>query len=163
MPTEIDWPLTLSWLALGVSAVSALFAGWATRYTRLAYRLQEKQHAAAPTGIEVSDSELFVLRLVDDEGPLVNRSYLDPPNIEVSYWSTGLRPGHVVHDTPGNQWFRTAIERLQDRELVTSEYRQFWGSTFRLTENGRVVVRKEAGRKLKDVPAFEWVAVRHAP
>src|SRR6266566_1741353 len=111
---EIDWPLTLAWWVLGAAIISAFFAWRATHYSKLSYRLQHRQHEAAPTGIEVSDTELFLLRLIEEHGPLKRGEYREPSSM-VSSWCSDLTLKCVRGRTyaPGNHWFLSTLEWLE--------------------------------------------------
>lgn len=143
----IDWILTLTLLAVivgGIGTAAAIIAAW---YAHEGVRLQRRQDEISPAAIEVSGGELYLLRKLEEYGPMLRGLYRSSSGNSTAWRLEKLGCVRNASDAPENRWVFEVHERLLRRDLTRHDRAS---DQIRLTDSGRAVLQKERAQKLSD-------------
>lgn len=139
----IDWPLTLTWWTFAAAAIAAAASVISALLTRRGNLMTETMLKGSPASEDLSAEELFVLDQVAQAGG-INRSAYFPIGKGGQRACLGL--GNRLVDY-SNTHFISVLESLYRKGCVEGP------SSFNsVSEKGRALLRRDAGRERQPVP-----------
>lgn len=134
---KIDWPLALE--LLGAIAGGALVAGGARRLL--------SGHRPSASSIEVTEDELWVLRRIEEDGPL-RWGFMPPSGDETAGgWMLQRLEKFLKPESESrtNAHFSALVRELRRRDLLDER-----SQVFTVNDASRAVLRRDAGREVPE-------------